>query len=167
MKFIDLTGRRFGRLIVIERSKTVNKHTMWRCQCDCGREKIAESHNLICGHTQSCGCLQREATSRANTKHGMRNTRLYTIWNCMKNRCYQRSYHAYNHYGGRGITVCDEWLKSFNDFYSWAMSNGYQDNLSIDRIDVNKGYSPENCRWVSMREQNKNKRAENGYKIKE
>ena len=85
----------------------------------------------------------------------------------MKNRCYRESYHAYKHYGGRGIKVCNEWLNDFRTFYDWAMANGYKDDLSIDRINCNKGYNPQNCRWVTMAEQNKNKRAENGCKIKE
>ena len=84
----------------------------------------------------------------------------------MKNRCYQKSYHAFRHYGGRGIIVCDEWRDNFQAFYVWAMANGYADNLSIDRIDVNGNYEPSNCRWVTMSEQNKNKRVKNGYKIK-
>ena len=97
----------------------------------------------------------------------MTRTRLYRIWNCMHNRCYRKSYHAFNHYGGRGIEVCDEWLHDFQAFYDWAIANGYGDDLSIDRIDPNKNYSPDNCRWVTMAEQNKNKRAKNGFKIKE
>ena len=97
----------------------------------------------------------------------MSDTRLYRIWVDMHNRCYQKSYHAYNHYGGRGITICDEWLHDFQTFFNWAIENGYKDNLSIDRIDNEKGYSPDNCRWVTMEEQNKNKRVENGFKIKE
>ena len=85
----------------------------------------------------------------------------------MKNRCYHPSYHAFNHYGGRGITVCDEWRNNFEAFYKWALSNGYRDNLTIDRKDNDKGYSPDNCKWSTMKEQNQNKRAKNGYKIKE
>ena len=167
MKLDNLTGRNFGRLTVLQRAESVNKRTLWVCKCECGKEIIAESYNLKTGHTQSCGCLQREATSKANTTHGQRTTRLYRIWNCMKTRCYRKSYHAYKHYGGRGIRVCDEWLNNFNNFYDWAMANGYDDSLAIDRIDCNKGYNPQNCRWVTMAEQNKNKRAKNGCKIKE
>ena len=167
MHLIDLTGRKFGRLTVLKREKPINKRTLWLCVCDCGKEVIVESYNLRKGHTQSCGCFQAEATSKANKTHGLRNTRVYRIWNCMKNRCYQKSYHAYNHYGGRGITICDEWLHDFQAFHDWAMANGYEDSLSIDRIDNNKGYQPDNCRWVTMAEQNKNKRAENGYKVKD
>ncbi len=167
MTLIDLTGKVFGKLTVLQRDKTVNKRTKWLCKCECGNEISVEAYNLKTGHTQSCGCFQKEATSTASKTHGKTHTRLYRIWNCMKNRCYRKSYHAYNHYGGRGITVCDEWLNDFQAFHDWAIANGYNDGLSIDRIDVDKGYSPHNCRWVTMAEQNKNKRAENGCKIKE
>lgn len=167
MKFVDLTGKRFGRLTVICREESKNNRTMWICKCDCGNEIIAESYNIKTGHTVSCGCFQRERTSAANMTHGKRKTRIYRIWVCMKNRCYQETYHAFKHYGGRGITVCDEWRNSFESFYKWAISSGYEDNLSIDRIDVNGNYCHENCRFVTMAEQNKNKRTENGRKIKE
>lgn len=167
MVLIDLTGQRFGRLAVLQKDKPKNKRTIWLCKCDCGNEVFVEAYNLKTGHTQSCGCLQKEATSLANTTHGMRNTRLYRIWICMHNRCYRKSYHAYNHYGGRGITICAEWLHDFQAFHDWAIENGYNDSLSIDRIDNNKGYSPDNCRWATQKEQNKNKRAKNGFKIKE
>lgn len=163
----DLTGQKFGRLTVLQRAETINKRTRWLCRCDCGEEVIVEAYNLTKGHTQSCGCLQKEATAKASTTHGMRNSRLYRIWNCMHTRCYRKSYHAYKHYGGRGIAICDEWLHDFQAFYDWAMENGYKDNLTIDRIDSNGNYSPSNCRWTTMAIQNKNKRAENGFKIKE
>lgn len=167
MKLIDLTDQKYGRLTVIRRGETVNKRTMWVCSCECGRETVVEAHNLKTGHTSSCGCVQREKTSKANMTHGMRKTRLYRIWVCMRNRCYQRSYHAFEHYGGRGIEVCDEWLSDFKTFYDWAMTHGYREDLSIDRIDSNGNYCPENCRWATMAEQNKNKRAKNGYRVKE
>lgn len=163
---IDLTGKKFGRLTVIGRAPTVRNRTYWLCECDCGKRISVDGGNLRGGHTESCGCLQKERASQANTTHGMRGTRLYRIWNCMRNRCYRKSYHAYKHYGGRGIRVCPEW-NSFEPFRDWAMSYGYKDDLSIDRIDVNGNYSPENCRWVTMAYQNQNKRAKNGYKIKE
>lgn len=167
MKLVDITDQKFGRLTVIGRAETKNKHTMWRCVCDCGNEIIAEAYNLKCGHTGSCGCVQIERTAEANRTHGMRKTRLYRIWTDMKNRCYQQSYHGFKHYGGRGITVCKEWKNSFEAFRDWALSNGYADNLTIDRIDVNGNYRPDNCKWATMADQNKNKRAENGYKVKE
>ena len=167
MKLIDLTGQKFGRLTVIRRGETVNKRTKWVCSCECGTEVTVEPYNLRTGHTGSCGCLQRDRTSKANMTHGMRKTRLYRIWYCMKNRCYQQSYHAFHHYGGRGIKVCDGWLHDFQAFYDWAMANGYRDDLTIDRIDSNGNYEPSNCRWTTMAEQNKNKRAKNGYRIKE
>ena len=167
MKLVDITGQKFGRLTVIRRSETVNKHTMWLCVCDCGNEIIADAYNIKTGHTSSCGCIQRERTAEANCTHGMRKTRLYRIWGCMKNRCYQKSYHGFKHYGGRGITVCDEWRNSFEAFYEWAMANGYAEHLTIDRIDVNGNYCPDNCKWATMADQNKNKRAVNGYKVKE
>ena len=166
MKLIDLTGMRFNRLTVIKRAYSINKRTLWVCRCDCGKEITVESYNLRNGHTLSCGCYQKEATSKSNKTHGLTKTRVYKIWVCMKNRCYQKSYHAFRHYGGRGIIVCDEWRDNFQAFYVWAMANGYADNLSIDRIDVNGNYEPSNCRWLTMSEQNKNKRVKNGYKIK-
>lgn len=164
---IDLKGKRFGRLTVIDRLPTVNKRVMWLCKCDCGNETPVDSQNLRYGHTQSCGCIHRETLSKASTTHGNSKTRLYGIWNHMKTRCYRKSYHAFRHYGGRGIRICDEWRNNFDAFQDWAMSNGYEEHLSIDRINTDGNYSPDNCRWVTMADQNKNKRAKNGYKIKE
>lgn len=163
----DLTGNRFGRLTVISRLPSVNKRTMWLCKCDCGNEVSVDAGNLHSDNTQSCGCLQRDMTSRANKTHGLRGTRLYRIWDCMHTRCYRKSYHAFKHYGGRGIRICDEWINDFQAFYDWSMSHGYRDDLTIDRIDTDGNYCPENCRWVTMSEQNKNKRFKNGCKIKE
>lgn len=157
--FRDLTGQRFGRLLVKHFANFDTHHsTMWVCLCDCGKTHIASRNNLTSGHTKSCGCLAREIESAQMTKHGGKKTRLYNIWCSIKTRCYNKNCEAYINYGGRGISVCKEWKNDFNMFREWAMCNGYSSKLSIDRINNNKGYCPNNCRWVTRKEQNNNKR---------
>jgi hypothetical protein len=165
---IDLSGEVFGKLTVLKKVG-VDKYkiSQWECLCDCGNITVASISNLRNGNTTSCGCYGRERKREANKTHGKSNTRVHRIWKAMHTRCYNPNFKFYHHYGGRGITICDEWLHNFQAFYDWAMVNGYKDDLTIDRIDSNKGYSPHNCRWVTMAEQNKNKRAGNGLKIKE
>ena len=155
--FEDLTGRRFGRLTVIEfAGKTKDRKTTWNCLCDCGNEKIIIGKNLKNGNTKSCGCLHAEKFKHKT--HGKRNTRLYRIWRNMLNRCELSSSSEYHRYGGRGITVCEEW-HDFKIFYDWAISHGYADDLTIDRKNVNGNYEPSNCRWATQKEQVRNTRA--------
>ena len=158
-KLVDLTGQRFGRLTVIERAENKQNCTTWRCKCECGSIRIVRSCSLRSGRTKSCGCFQKEQITKILKTHGQakgNHTRLYNIYHGMKDRCYKKSAKAFNKYGGRGITVCEEWRNSFEAFYEWAMANGYADNLTIDRIDGTKGYTPENCRWVTYKAQGNN-----------
>lgn len=157
-RLIDLTGQRYGRLVVLRRSPKsgTNKGVYWLCRCDCGKEKYIRGANLRNGTIRSCGCYQKEMESEWNKTHGMSSTKLYKIWKNMKARCYNPRVDRYPHYGGRGISVCKEW-HMFIPFRDWAFSSGYKEGLSIDRIDVNGNYSPCNCRWVTMKEQALNK----------
>lgn len=160
---IDLTGQRFGRLIVIERvndtlDKSGRKYSTWKCQCDCGNYTNATTNNLRSGNTKSCGCYHKEKLK--NGKHGYRNTRIYSICNSMKQRCNNKNNVEYKNYGGRGIKVCAEWNKpdGLKNFAEWSIKNGYKENLTLDRINVNGNYEPSNCRWIPLEEQFKNMR---------
>lgn len=154
----DLTGRRFGKLTVLSKSpEKRGRAYAWVCQCDCG--KITHpiiTYRLLQGKTRSCGCLRGDF-ARSKATHGLSRTRLYGIWRNMKSRCTNPNVEKFKRYGGRGIAICDEWVNSFESFRDWAMANGYADGLSIDRIDVNGNYCPENCRWVDEAIQANNK----------
>ena len=150
----DITGERFGKLTVISKHHLDKRQEWhWECKCDCGNTTIVTGNKLRSGHTKSCGCMLEEHRSKGFHKtHGLSETKLYTVWLNMKHRCYYKRNNMYYAYGGRGISVCDEWMK-FEVFADWAFSNGYEEGLSLERIDVNGNYCPENCKWIPMKKQ--------------
>ena len=162
-KLINLSGQRFGRLVVIRQAESKiypnkRKVTNWICKCDCGNVITTRADSLRNGKTKSCGCIHHEVLLKNIKKHGMAGSRIYITWQNMKDRCFNDKNINFRNYGGRGITVCSEWKDSFEEFYKWALKNGYSDKLTIDRIDVNGNYEPNNCRWISYKEQSYNKR---------
>lgn len=164
-KLIDRTGEVYGLLKVVSRDADAlhpcgSKTVKWLCKCACGNEISVDVNNLRTGHTKSCGCISvkipngmKHGYLRNGTKH-----RLYVIWTNMKRRCKSETNPDYKNYGGRGISVCDEWENNFSSFAEWALNNGYSDQLTIDRIDNDGDYSPQNCRWTTMLIQRHNQR---------
>ena len=169
---VDLTGKRFGRLVVLEQAeyhidKKGRKIRMWKCKCDCGNETIVRHGGLQRGTTTSCGCFHKETVGRLKRTHGLSHkSHLYSVWKNIKDRCYREKCKSYHNYGGRGIAMCDEWRSDYKAFYDWSMANGYKEEqtaggvniLSIDRINNDGNYEPSNCRWVTADVQAKNKR---------
>lgn len=159
-KFIDHTGERFGHLVALKyeiRQTKYGKIAFWCCRCDCGTEKWISANHLTRGNSKSCGCKRNDNPQNKPNPLKLNNPRLYSIWTGMKTRCFNSNTIKFADYGGRGITICDEW-RVFDNFCLWALSNGYEDNLTIERINVDGNYEPSNCTWITKSEQGKNKR---------
>lgn len=158
---VDLTGKRFGRYVVIAYNGYVGGKTTWKCLCDCGNIKVVRGADLLRGMVLSCGCLKKEVARRTkNVKHGLLHHPLYSTWHCLRVRCgivQCKDEKKVRLYAGRGIGVCDEWLE-FENFYEWSINNGWKKGLQLDRIDNERGYSPSNCHWVTSSENCRNKR---------
>lgn len=165
-KLLKLDGKRFGKLTVVCKVG-VSKQTLWKCMCDCGKEIVLETGKLTSNHTKSCGCYRSERIAKHNTIHNGSYSKLYGVYRSMVNRCNSKTNQAFMNYGGRGISVCDDWIgkNGFVNFRNWSIENGYSERLTIDRIDVNGNYEPTNCRFVTMKVQQNNKRNNNKLEL--
>lgn len=156
-RFKDLTGKRFGRLVALSvdhfQDVKRGRRTFWKCKCDCGNIKVIRSDSLISGNTTSCGCFDYERRCKPDS---IKKHKLYRVYWAMKDRCYKPTSKVYKWYGGRGIKICQEWLDSYESFYNWCMENGYKEGLTLDRINVNGNYEPDNCRLITQQEQANN-----------
>ena len=148
----DLSGERFGKLVAIKPTGKKNGAYVWECSCDCGNVIYVVGSKLTNGHTKSCGCIRRDGTKKSVYSHGLCKTRLYRIWSNMKTRCSNPLSRNYGYYGGKGVSVCNEWLLDFQAFYDWAINNGYKDGLTIDRKNSDGDYCPQNCQWITQSE---------------
>jgi hypothetical protein len=165
----NLAGRTFGRLTVLSYSNTHKHVVFWLCECACGGIKTIRANDLRIGYTQSCGCLHKEAIKLSNHRkgvHGKSPRRLYRVWQAMKDRCYRPGNIGFHLYGGRGIKVCRQWKNNFLAFRKWALQNGYRDNLWLDRIKNHKGYSPENCRFLTPKDSTSNRRCTKRFRFR-
>lgn len=159
---LDITGNRYWKLTVVGFSHEKNGHYYWDCQCACGKSVVVDGGDIKSGHTTSCGCFRLQRQIEVNTRHGLTNHRLHGIWEGIKTRIFNKKSVPYKNYGGRGIKLCKEWM-DFIKFYVWAMENGYEDPLTIERIDVDGDYEPGNCKWIPRSEQSKNRRNTKKY----
>jgi len=158
MKFVDIVGRKFGKLLVLSKVENKGKNTAFLCRCDCGKEKSILTCNLLSGKSASCGCIRGVKLGNFARTHNLSKTRIYRIYKGMKQRCLNKKNPAYKYYGGRGIVICKEWLNDFKLFHKWAEKNHYSELMTIDRINSDGNYEPSNCRWVSYHKQQNNKR---------
>lgn len=165
MKLKNLIGKRYGRLLVIEKADSLNGHTRWLCKCDCGKECVVHKSSLLSGNTRSCGCYKTENAKMLYSGARQKDKHLYAVWNGIKQRCTNPNNNSYHNYGGRGIRMDDTWANNYESFYYWAIQSGYKRGLEIDRIDNNGNYCESNCRFVEKEMQANNKRNVKLYTI--